>query len=177
MRIRASNKDCRGIQIFCVLFCLLFIAVIIGWMFRVTLITAYHNASMNSAYDSLYGRPEPTGEGLAAYDVTNIDVVSVEARYMYHRGRLVELGHFFHSCYKIPCLSRSRSTSHAHRNSFVRRLWAIFPGHRHFSIAPDGTVEIWAEATTECQWDAFMQTELEQCRCAQLQDCGPRRND
>ena len=130
------------------------------WSCRRELSIAYERWAMNSAYNQLFGNPQPIGTGLAAHDVSGIDVDAVMSRYTRHRQRLVELGCFFHLRKSIPHLAvTTDENSHRHRSDFVERMGNQFPQHKHYYLARDGTFEVWDIAENETEWRVFLATE------------------
>ena len=145
-----------------VLSVLLLVAVFaaIVWLNRHAVAVAYHRAAMNSAYNRLFGNPEPAGNGLASHDVTGVDVDAVLARYTGNRQRLVDLGVFIHLTEELPHFAvTSDESSHGHRSEFVRRMWDEFPGHKHYYLSSDGTFEVWDIAENENRWKEFVDSE------------------
>ena len=45
------------------------------------------------------------------------------------------------------------------RYAFVRRMWQRFPGHEHYYLAADGTLEVWGLVDGQKNWDEFLDTE------------------
>jgi hypothetical protein len=130
------------------------------WSCRREISIAYERWAMNSAYNQLFGNPQPIGNGLAAHDVSGIDVDAVMSRYAHHRQRLVELGYFSHLRESLPHLAvTSDESSHRQRSDFVERMWGEFPQHKHYYLARDGAFEVWDVAENETDWSAFLATE------------------
>lgn len=141
-------------------FLLVAVCAAVLWPNRHTVAVVYHRWAMNSAYNKLFGNPEPGPNGLVSYDMTGVDVDAVMARYMSHRQRLVELGYFLHLNESLPYLSvTSNQSSHDQRSDFVQRMWVEFPQHKHYYLSRDGTFEVWDIAENENEWKAFVDTE------------------
>lgn len=121
---------------------------------------AYHEWRMEAEYGSLFGNPEPVGNGLARFDVTATDVDAALHSYQLHRTALVDLGSFVRMEREFPRFVNDGSeTASRARSAFVQRIWDQFPNHRHYWLAPDGTFETWAPASTERSWTEFLDGE------------------
>jgi hypothetical protein len=141
-------------------FILVVLCAVVVWSCRRELSIAYERWAMNSAYDQLFGNPQPIGNGLAAHDVSGIDVDAVLARYTRHRQRLVELGYFCHLRESLPHLAGTADpSSHLQRSELVQRMWKRFPQHKHYYLSPDGTFEAWDVVENEADWKAFLAAE------------------
>ncbi len=121
---------------------------------------AYHQWHMDSAHNTLFGNPEPVGNGLASYDVTGIDVDSVMANYEFHRQRLVELNAFVHLKANFPALVSDGTQQQSDaRRDFVQRMWNQFPVHKHYYLANDGSFQTWVPVGAQNDWNVFFQQE------------------
>ena len=141
-----------------------FIVVLLGLVYAATFSSSvripYHEWQMEAAYESLFGNPEPVGDGLARFEVTATDVDAALESYQLHRTALVDLGALVHMQRKFPRLASDGSkTASKERSEFVRRMWDQFPGHRHYWLAPNGTFETWASASTVRSWSEFLDRE------------------
>jgi hypothetical protein len=138
-------------------------------VFRRPLAIAYHQWRMNAEYDTVFGHPEPAGDGLASYDLRGIDVDAVMARYERHRQALVDLGFLCHMSARLPRLASDGTKQQlAARSAFVRRMWRRFPGHKHYYLAPDGTFETWVPVGQKEAWDNFIDAETESNQPAEI---------
>ena len=121
----------------------------------------YHQWRMNSAYNTLFGDPEPAGNGLAAHDVTGIDVDSVMNTYETHRNILVELDVLHHAKAELPNLVSDGTREQSDlRSEFAHRMWQKFPGHKHYYLAGDGSFETWIPIDAKNDWNTFIDSEL-----------------
>jgi len=121
---------------------------------------SYHQWRMNSAYNTLFGDPQPAGKGLASHDVTGIDVDSVMNTYEMHRQSLVELNVLHHVKADFPKLASHGTPEISElRSEFVNRMWRNFPGHKHYYLADDGSFETWIPIDSKNEWDKFIDAE------------------
>ena len=129
-------------------------------VFNRTVVMAYHHWRMEVAYGSLFGNPQPIGNGLAAFEVTATDVDAAIAAYESHRQSLVDLGALGHVQASFPSLALADNEGHsAARSAFVNRMWRRFPNHRHYWLRPDGTFEAWVPIADEQRWQQFLDGE------------------
>lgn len=139
------------------LLCVVLLVMFITPSVRVT----YHQWRMNVAYNTLFGDPEPVGNGLASHDLTGVDVDAVTGNYEFHRTKLVELNVLAHLRIDFPNLATDGSEQRsAARSAFVDRMWDHFPGHRHYYLAGDGSFETYVPVAEKGAWEEFMQSEL-----------------
>jgi hypothetical protein len=123
---------------------------------------AFHQWRMEAAYGSLFGNPEPIGNGLAAFDVSAKDVDAAIANYESHREALVRLNALAHLTASFPELASDGTEDRSEKRSeFVHRMWRVFPGHRHYWLRPDGTFETWVPVTNTKQWKTFLDSEIQ----------------
>jgi len=117
---------------------------------------------MNSAYNTLFGDPQPVGDGLASYDVTGIDVDAVLADYEAHRQQLVDLNVFAYLQADFPALTSDGTKQQSDaRSAFVHRLWDRFPEHAHYYLDGTGSFETWVPIDTANDWREFIGSELD----------------
>lgn len=129
-------------------------------VFQHPLAAAYHQWRMNAEYNTIFGDPEPAGNGLASYDVTGVDVDAVMERYMHHRKALVDLGVLSHMSASFPRLASDGTVQQSEaRSAFVHRMWNKFPGHQHYFLAGDGTFEAWVPVAAKPEWQRFINEE------------------
>ena len=115
---------------------------------------------MEAAYGSLFGNPQPIGNGLAAFEVTATDVDAAIAAYESHRQSLVDLGALGHMQAWFPTLASGETEGRSEaRSAFVNRMWQRFPNHRHYCLRPDGTFEAWVPIADEQRWQQFLDGE------------------
>lgn len=123
--------------------------------------SSYHQWRMNVAYNTLFGNPQPAGNGLAAYDVTGVDVDGVMAAYNFHRNELVELNVLTRLHAEFPNLASDGTDQQSDaRSAFAHRMWKQFPSHRHYYLAGNGSFETYVPVTEESDWDRFIKSEL-----------------
>ena len=135
-------------------------AVLCSTVFKRSLAVAYHQWRMEAAYGSLFSNPQPVGNGLARYDVTATDVDAAIKSYESHRQSLVELNALAHVTTSFPHLANEGTDRRVDtRSAFVNRMWDVFPNHRHYWLAPDGTFEAWVPASKEHNWKTFLNGE------------------
>ncbi len=121
----------------------------------------YHQWHMNSAYNTLFGNPQPAANGLASNDVTGVDVDSVMNAYETHRNILVEFNVLHHTKASFPNLASDGSKQQSDlRSEFVQRIWQNFPDHKHYYLAGDGSFETWIPIDAKNDWDTFIDSEL-----------------
>ena len=129
-------------------------------VFRKPLAVAYHQWRMSAEYNTIFGDPEPVGNGLASYDVTGVDVDAVLERYFRHRQALVDLGILCHVSARFPRLNSDGTEQQSQaRSAFVNRMWSRFPGHKHYYLSGDGTFETWMPVAEETAWKNFVDDE------------------
>ncbi len=122
---------------------------------------SYHQWRMDSAYNTLFGNPQPVGNGLASHDVTGVDVDSVMNAYETHRELLVGFNVLHHMPASFPNLASDGSVQQSDlRSDFVHRMWQNFPGHKHYYLAGDGSFETWMPIDAKNDWDTFIGSEL-----------------
>ena len=137
-----------------------FAAIVCGLAFKRHLLVAYHHWRMEAAYGSLFSNPQPVGDGLAAFDVTATDVDAALESYKSHRQALVDLGALAHVRSSFPRLASDGTGIRSEdRSAFVERMWDVFPSHRHYYLAPDGTFDSWVPIGTEQRWRQFLDGE------------------
>lgn len=134
---------------------------LIAFANRKSIQISYHQWRMNSAFNTLFGNPQPAGNGLASHDVTGIDVDSVMNSYESHRQRLLELNVLHHAKAQFPNLASDGTKKHSDlRSEFTHRMWREFPGHKHYYLAGDGSFETWIPIDAKNDWDKFIGSEL-----------------
>ena len=115
---------------------------------------------MDAAYYTIFSNPVRTANGVAGSDLDGIDVEAVLATYISHRQSLVDLGVLKHLTAHSQHLVFDGSVQHTNaRSIFEDRIWAEFPGHKHYFLAPDGKFETWAPLNEESQWQQFLEDE------------------
>ena len=129
-------------------------------VFNRTIVVAYHHWRMEAAYGSLFGNPQPIGNGLAAFEVTAPDIDAAIAAYESHRQKLVDIGALGHAQASFPSVALADNEGHSEaRSAFVNRMWRKFPNHRHYWLRPDGTFEAWIPTPDEQRWQQFLDGE------------------
>ncbi len=151
-------KRKRLILIFLVVFALVAIACIA--IFRRPLAIAYHQWRMEAAYNTIFGDPEPASGGLTRYDVTDVDVDAVLEAYEGHRQSLIDLDALRHLTSSFPSLAADGTEERlAERTAFLSRMWDVFPNHRHYYLANDGTFKTWIPVEQRPDWERFLDRE------------------
>ncbi len=131
-------------------------------VFNHSISVAYHHWRMEAAYGSLFGNPQPIGNGLAAFDVSAKDVDAAIAEYESHRETLVGLGAFACMTASFPTLASNGTEARSdERSDFVRRMWRVFPNHRHYWLSPTGEFEAWVPSANAEQWQKFLDREIQ----------------
>ena len=135
--------------------------VLVGlFVLRHPIRVGYHTWRMNAEFNTIFGDPQPEGNGLASYDATGIDVDAVMQRYESHRQCLVDLGVLAHLTASFPSLASDGSTLRSStRSDFVRRMWSAFPAHRHYYLDTDGAFSAWAPVSDATRWQEFLDAE------------------
>ncbi len=137
-----------------------FVAIVGITIFRRPLAVAYHQWRMEAAYNTLFGNPEPAGNGNTRYDLTGVDVDAVVDAYEGHRQSLVDLDALCHLTSSFPCLAADGSEERSsERSAFLNRMRDIFPNHRHYYLANDGTFETWVPVDQRQDWERFLDQE------------------
>ena len=143
-------------------FAAIVIACVCFAVFNRSISIAFHHWRMEAAYGSLFGNPQPIGNGLAAFDVSAKDVDAAIAKYESHREALVRLNVLAHVTASYPELASDGTEDRSEKRSeFVRRMWRVFPGHRHYWLRPDGTFETWVPVKDAKEWKAFLDFEIQ----------------
>jgi hypothetical protein len=147
---------------------LLVVVGLTALVFWNSLTISYHHWRMNSAYNTLFGNPQPTGNGLASNDVTDIDVESVIKTYESHRTTLVGLGALHHAQFAFPNLAANGTIERSIlRSDFADRMWQRFPNHKHYYLADDGSFETWIPIDAKNEWNKFEKSELARSKSAE----------
>ena len=108
-------------------FAVMVIACVCLAVFNHAISVAYHHWRMEAAYGSLFGNPQPIGNGLAAFDVSAKDVDAAIAEYESHREALVDLGAFACMTASFPTLASNGTEAHSdERSDFVHHMWRVF---------------------------------------------------
>ena len=129
-------------------------------VFRKPLTIAYHQWRMSAEFNTVFGDPQPAGNGLASFDVTGVNVDAVMKRYSNHRQKLVDLGVLRHFSSTFSRLNSDGTQEQSQaRSAFVNRIWSQFPGHRHYYLSADGSFETWIPVADETAWIAFIDDE------------------
>ena len=114
------------------------------------------------AYNTIFGDPHPMDDGLASYDVTDMEIDVLMAAYTHHRQALVDLGALSHMSADFPRLvSDGNEEKSAARSVFIDRLSDEFSGHKHYSLAADGSFDAWVPADDRSRWENFVEAESE----------------
>ena len=115
---------------------------------------------MTAEFNTIFGDPQPAGNGLASYDVTGVDVDAVMQRYEAHRQRLVDFGVLSQLTASFPELASDGSTSQSDaRSDFVQRMWDVFPAHRYYYLDADGGFSTWVPVSDAPRWQQFLDAE------------------
>lgn len=137
--------------------------LVCGISFQSSIVAAYHSWRMNAEYSTLFGNPQPNGNGLASHDVTGVDVDAVMERYEFHRQCLVDSGDLTLLTGTFPWLvSEGSIESSDARSNFSERMWKEFPLHRHYYLAPDGSFSTWVSNDDALRWQEFIDAESKQ---------------
>ena len=129
-------------------------------VFSNPLAIAYHQWRMNAEHNAVFGNPTPSGNGLASFDVTGVDVDAAMERYFTHRKALVDYGVLRHLSSTFTNLNSDGTQEQSQaRSAFVNRMWSRFPGHRHYYLSDDGSFETWIPVADETAWIAFIDGE------------------
>ena len=115
---------------------------------------------MNTEFNTIFGAPQLSGNGLASFDVTGIDVDAVMLRYESHRQQLVELGVLAKLTATFPLLASDGSVLRSDaRSDFTRRMWIAFPAHRHYYLDSGGNFSTWVHVSDATRWQQFLDAE------------------
>lgn len=129
-------------------------------IFRRPIAIAYHQWRMEAAYNTLFGNPEPAGNGDTRYDLTDVDADAVVDAYEGHRQSLVDLDALCQFTSSFPSLAADGSEERlSERSAFLSRMQDIFPNHRHYYLANDGTFEAWVPVDQRQDWERFIEQE------------------
>lgn len=127
-----------------------FVAIAGITIFRRPLAVAYHQWRMEAAYNTLFG------------NLTGVDADAVADAYEGHRQSLVDLDALCHLTSSFPSLAADGSEERfSERSAFVDRMWDIFPSHRHYYLAGDGTFGTWVPVDQRQDWERFLAQESE----------------
>lgn len=137
-----------------------FVAIACIAIFRRPLAIAYHQWRMEAAYNTLFGNPEPADNGNIRYDLTGVDADAVVDAYEGHRQSLVDLDAVRHLTCTFPSLAADGSKERfSERSAFLDRMQDMFPNHRHYYLANDGTFEAWVPVDQRQDWERFLDQE------------------
>ena len=156
-RMASSNR--KYVLIACAIFATATIVLSLT-VFSNPLAIAYHKWRMNAEYNTIFGDPQPVGNGIASFDVNGVDVDAVTERYFTHRQALVDYGVLLHLSSTFASLNSDGTEEQSQaRSAFVDRMWSRFPGHRHYYLSGDGSFETWIPVDEESAWIAFIDDE------------------
>lgn len=119
-RMASSNR--KYVLIACAIFAAATIVLSLT-VFSNPLAIAYHQWRMNAEYNTIFGDPQPVGNGIASFDVNGVDVGAVTERYFTHRQALVDYGVLLHLSSTFASLNSDGTKEQSQaRSAFVDRM-------------------------------------------------------